>query len=73
MSKSQIRYLTLAQLETLSTISVEEAAHLIGISRQGAYDAVNRGDLPVVRLGRRVRVLAKPLHNLLVGTPNVQA
>jgi excisionase family DNA binding protein len=35
------------------TISVEEAARLLGISRGLAYEAARRGDIPVIRLGRR--------------------
>jgi excisionase family DNA binding protein len=59
--------LTLEDLASTATISVEQAANLIGISRQSAYEAVNRGELPVIRMGRRVRVLAQPLYAQLVG------
>ena len=34
-------------------VSVGEAAELLGISRAFAYELVARGDLPVIRLGRR--------------------
>ncbi len=34
--------------------TVEEAGRLLGISRAHAYELVARGDLPHVRLGRRV-------------------
>jgi excisionase family DNA binding protein len=33
--------------------SVAEAAELLGISRAFAYELVARGELPVIRLGRR--------------------
>ena len=33
--------------------SVSEAAVLLGISRAFAYELVARGELPVIRLGRR--------------------
>ena len=33
--------------------SISEAAALLGISRALAYELVARGDLPVIRLGRR--------------------
>ena len=36
--------------------SVPEVAELLGISRAFAYELVARGELPVVRLGRRVVV-----------------
>lgn len=65
MSKKQSRTLTLEELAKKSTISVEQASTLIGISRQAAYDAVNRGELPTICLGRRKRVLALPLYHML--------
>ena len=37
-------------------ISVEEAAKLLGISRGLAYEAARQGELPVIRLGRRLLV-----------------
>ena len=58
-------YPTLDELASLTTISVEAAANLIGISRQAAYDAANRGDLPVIRFGRRIRVKARTLYAML--------
>ena len=36
--------------------TVHEAAQLLGISRAFAYELVARGELPVIRLGRRVLV-----------------
>jgi excisionase family DNA binding protein len=38
------------------TVSVTEAARLPGIGRSLAYELVARGDLPSVRLGRRVLI-----------------
>jgi excisionase family DNA binding protein len=38
------------------TMSVPEAAVVLGISRAFAYALVARGDLPSLRLGRRVVV-----------------
>ncbi len=38
------------------TVSVDEAAKLLGISRNLAYDLVREGRLPHVRLGRRILV-----------------
>lgn len=39
-----------------ATLSVEQAAEVLGISRRSAYRAVERGDLPTLRLGRRLLV-----------------
>ena len=47
------------------TISVEEAGRLLGISRGLAYELVNRGDIPSVRLGRRIVVPRRALDRLL--------
>jgi excisionase family DNA binding protein len=42
------------------TISVEEAGRQLGISRMAAYQAVWRGQIPSIRIGRRLLVpLAK--------------
>ena len=39
------------------TISVEEAgARYFGLSRNGSYNAANRGDIPTIRVGRLLRV-----------------
>lgn len=46
-------------------VSVEEAAALLGISRDLAYDLVRRNELPSVRLGRRVVVPRAQLAVLL--------
>lgn len=37
-------------------ITVQEAADLLHLSRSTAYRAVARGELPVIRLGGRMRV-----------------
>ena len=47
------------------TLSVPEAAAMLGISRALAYELVGRGELPVVRLGRRMVVPRKSLEALL--------
>jgi excisionase family DNA binding protein len=42
-----------AHQEARLVYSVAEAGELLGISRAFAYELVARGDLPVIRLGRR--------------------
>ena len=44
------------QLSGRATITVEEAATLLGIGRSAAYEAARRGQLPTRRLGKRLRV-----------------
>lgn len=41
------------------TISVEEAAKLLGISRGLAYQAAQRGELPTIRLGAKRLVVPR--------------
>ncbi|MFF4308522.1 hypothetical protein [Streptomyces sp. NPDC001507] len=38
------------------TISVPAAAHLAGVARRTGYAAAERGEWPVIRTGRAVRV-----------------
>ena len=49
-----------------STLSVEEAAEVLGLSRAAAYLAANSGNLPIVRIGRRMVVPRFALEKLLV-------
>jgi excisionase family DNA binding protein len=47
------------------TYTVEEAARLLGISRNSAYEAVRRGELPTIRLGRRILIPRSRLEDFL--------
>jgi excisionase family DNA binding protein len=49
------------------TLTVEEAAATLGISRAFAYEAVRRGDIPSIRIGRRVLVPQAALARMLGG------
>jgi excisionase family DNA binding protein len=49
------------------TISVPEAGRRLGIGRNAAYDAARRGELPVLRLGRRLVVPLAALDRKLGG------
>ena len=50
------------------TITVEEAGRRLGISRNTAYMAVQRGEIPAIRIGRRLVVPVAALDRLLAGT-----
>lgn len=50
-----------------STMTVEEAAEVLGISRTSAYECVRRGELRAVRLGRRLVVPRLVVEQLLTG------
>jgi excisionase family DNA binding protein len=52
------------------TYTLNEAARRLGISRALAYEAANRGELPVCRIGRRVLVPRAALLRLLEDGPS---
>lgn len=54
---------TLDQLHP--TLSVREAADLLGIGLRQAYEAVHRGEIPAIRVGRRLIVPTSRLLELL--------
>ena len=49
-------------------LTVDEAACLLNISRGLAYELVARGELPAIRLGRRI-VIPRVAMEELLGTP----
>ena len=57
--------LTSAAQVARRTITIEEAASQLGLSRNAAYDAAKRGDLPTIRMGRRLLVPRVPFEALL--------
>ncbi len=50
---------------TKLTISVDEMATAIGISRPKAYELVHSDGFPVVRIGRRIRIPVTELEKWL--------
>ena len=48
-------------------VSIDEAAQMLGIGRSAAYLAAKRGDLPTLRIGRRLIVPVAALDRLLEG------
>ncbi len=50
---------------TSKVLSVPEAAQVLGISRAFAYELVARGELPHVRLGRRIVVPVRVVERML--------
>ena len=49
------------------TLTVEETANLLGISRWLVQQAVGRGELPFVRIGRRILIPRARLQAMLAG------
>jgi excisionase family DNA binding protein len=54
------------------TWTVPEAARLLGISKDTAYEAARRGELPVKVIGRRMLVPRAALLRLLDGAHEVE-
>ena len=50
------------------TMTVEEAAVVLGISRATAYDAVSRGEIPCIRIARPILIPKVALERLLDGS-----
>ena len=46
-------------------LTVEEAAEILGLQRASAYEAVNRKEIPSIRIGRRNLVSKVSLERLL--------
>lgn len=55
------------------TVSVAEAARILGISRAHAYDCVRSGELPAIVLGRRIVVSKTVLDRILGESAGVDA
>lgn len=51
--------------EDKPTLTVEQAAALLGLSRASAYRAAQTGELPTILIGRRVLVLTAELRRKL--------
>jgi excisionase family DNA binding protein len=47
------------------TYSVPEAGRIVGLGKNASYDAARRGELPVLRFGRILRVPRAALERLL--------
>jgi excisionase family DNA binding protein len=52
-------------MDSKMTLTVPEAAALLGISRALAYELVSRSELPALRLGRRLVIPRRALEALL--------
>lgn len=56
-----------------ATMTVADAAEVLGISRSTAYELVRSGSLPALRLGRRIVVPTHALSDLLNSVNPVSA
>jgi excisionase family DNA binding protein len=49
------------------TVNIEKAAEILGISRNGPYNAAKDGSLPTIRIGKRLLVPVAALERMLGG------
>ena len=56
-------------MEDKLTLSIEEAAKVLGIGRNLCYERVKTGEIPVIKIGRRLLVPKKALEKLLEEPP----
>ena len=49
------------------TMSVLEACKMLGISKNLGYEAIRRGEIPAIRVGKRLLVPRAALERLLSG------
>ena len=47
------------------TVTVEEAATILGVGRNKAYEAARSGEIPTIRIGKRLLVPLAALERLL--------
>jgi excisionase family DNA binding protein len=48
--------MTKSKADERAVMTVPEAGAKLGLSRNGAYEAATRGDIPTIRIGRLLRV-----------------
>jgi excisionase family DNA binding protein len=53
--------LTVAELRRRPTITVQEYAALVGVSKDTVYEAAARGELRVLRIGKRILLPTAPI------------
>jgi excisionase family DNA binding protein len=49
------------------TLTILEAANALGIGRNAAYEAARRGEIPTIRIGKRLLVPLVALDRMLQG------
>lgn len=52
------------------TLTVPEAAARLGIGKNLAYEAIQRGEIPSIRVGHRLLVPVAALDQMLKATPS---
>jgi excisionase family DNA binding protein len=55
-----------------ATVTVEEAGQILGLSRNSAYIAARKGQLPTLRIGKRLVVPRAALDRLLASADSIR-
>lgn len=55
----------LPHAEQQPTLTVPEAGGFLGLGKASAYEAASRGDIPTIRIGRRLLVPTAALRRML--------
>jgi excisionase family DNA binding protein len=53
--------------KSAATISIDEAAEVLGVSRGSAYKAAHAGELPIIKIGKRLLILRDKFEEMLDG------
>ncbi len=51
--------------QTEWTLTVDEAAKLLRVARNSCYEAVKRGEIPSIRIGKRILIPRVPFETML--------
>jgi len=61
-----LRALTPEELDSRTTLTIEEISLTLGIGRNTAYQAVRTGEIPSIRIGRRILVPVAAFEKMLL-------
>ena len=53
--------------ETKATLTIVEAAAVLGIGKNQAYEAAHRGEIPIIKIGKRLLVPRAAFERMLNG------
>ena len=53
--------------EICATMTIPKATQRLGIGRNQAYEAARRGEIPIIRIGKRLLVPVAALERMLSG------
>lgn len=57
--------MTDSELLQRPTLRPDEVARILRMSRNGVYEAINRGDIPSIRIGSRIVIPGEPFRRTL--------